>query len=252
MNFSNISSSTVMGKLLRLPLKGIPSNTIIPILQGHLRGSKWIVGAGTHGCWLGSYELEKQSLFVKVISTGKVVYDIGANVGFYTLLASKLVGEDGIVYAFEPLEENLQLLKKHIQINQLRNVIIIPIAISDVSGDVHFSRAENRSQGKIAEGGEVIVKSNTIDNLVEQGIIRKPDYIKIDIEGAELAALNGAKRILAECDPEIFLATHSKYLHEKCSNFLINLGYHVAPINNAAGESTDELYVTKSMEAMRL
>src|SRR5580765_1322501 len=102
-NLSGISRETLIGKLLRAPLRLLPRTAAVPILQGPLRGKKWIVGSGTHGCWLGSYEYDKQKLFQKTVRSGDVVYDVGANAGFYSLLASLLVGEKGHVYSFEPL-----------------------------------------------------------------------------------------------------------------------------------------------------
>lgn len=63
MDFSGISNQTLIGKALRYPLKLIPQQMRIPILQGQLKGKKWIVGSSQHGCWLGSYEYDKQLLF---------------------------------------------------------------------------------------------------------------------------------------------------------------------------------------------
>ena len=99
MNFSAIPFKTLYGKILRLPLRLIPKNMKLPILQGKLRGEKWIVGSSNHGCWLGSYEYKQRILFEKTIIRGSVIFDIGAHVGFYTLLASKLVGPKGKVFA---------------------------------------------------------------------------------------------------------------------------------------------------------
>jgi len=70
---------------------------VLPIMQGRLHGKKWIVGAGEHGYWLGSYEIRKRQSFEAMIKPGTVVYDIGANVGYYSLLASSLIGETGKV-----------------------------------------------------------------------------------------------------------------------------------------------------------
>jgi hypothetical protein len=61
-NLSGISNNSVVEKLLRFPLRLIPSNMVLPILQGRLKGKKWIVGLSNHGCWLGSYKYEKQTL----------------------------------------------------------------------------------------------------------------------------------------------------------------------------------------------
>ena len=81
----------------------------IPIFQGKLRGKKWIVGSGEHGYWLGSYEMDKRLAFEKEILPDSVIYDIGANVGFYSLLAAEMTGEKGHVYAFEPLPRNIKI-----------------------------------------------------------------------------------------------------------------------------------------------
>jgi hypothetical protein len=94
-DFSSISAQNRIGKLLRFPLRFIPAETTLPILQGMLRGSKWISNSSTNGCWLGSYEYTKQKIMARTIQPGKVVYDVGAHVGFYTLLTAKLVGKLG-------------------------------------------------------------------------------------------------------------------------------------------------------------
>lgn len=88
MNFSGISSKSALGKLLRAPLQLIPADLVVPIIQGKLRGNRWV----THGCWLGNYEYEKQRLLRNSVRPGSVCFDIGAHVGFYTLLMSRVVG----------------------------------------------------------------------------------------------------------------------------------------------------------------
>ena len=100
MNFSGVSNKSIVGKALRFPLRLIPCGAQMTILQGPLRGKRWIAGSSDHGCWLGSYEYPKQRAFSAAISHGDVVYDLGANVGFYSLLASVLVGTKGQVFSF--------------------------------------------------------------------------------------------------------------------------------------------------------
>ena len=90
-----------------------------------------MVGAGDHGCWLGWYERDKAKLLAAALITGSVFYDVGANVGFYSLLGAACVGFGGRVIAFEPVPENLVILQKHIAMNQLANVMVIPAAVSD-------------------------------------------------------------------------------------------------------------------------
>ena len=118
MNFSAVPYHSWLGRVLRFPLRLLPPETIVPILQGRLRGKRWIVGSGNHGCWLGSYEYEKRRAFEQTISAGNIVFDVGAHVGFYTLLASTLVGPTGRVVAFEPAPRNLRYLKEHLRLNR--------------------------------------------------------------------------------------------------------------------------------------
>lgn len=108
MNISAVPHDSLVGRLLRWPLRFIPPELVVPILQGKLKGRKWVVGSSKHGCWLGSYEYHKRRLFEQLIRPGDTVFDIGAHVGFYTLLASILTGPAGRVFAFEPLPRNLR------------------------------------------------------------------------------------------------------------------------------------------------
>ncbi|MGH9419338.1 MAG: FkbM family methyltransferase, partial [Thermoanaerobaculia bacterium] len=124
----------LIGKMIRLPLRLVPRNAVVRIRSGELRGWRWIAGSSTHGCWLGTYEQHVQALFRKALRSGSVVLDVGANVGFFTLLASKLVGSSGHVYAFEPFPRNLYFLERHIHMNGLSNVTVQSIAITSQSG----------------------------------------------------------------------------------------------------------------------
>ena len=101
-NFSGIPQSNWLGRALRLPLRLIPKDANVRILQGPLRGKYWISGSSDHGCWLGSYEVAKQRKVTELVRPGMICWDVGANVGFYTLLFAELVGRTGSVYAFEP------------------------------------------------------------------------------------------------------------------------------------------------------
>src|SRR5215471_15904440 len=124
LNFSYTNNKSLLGGLLRLPLRLLPRDMTVRILQGELRGKKWIVGSSDHGCWLGSYEFEKQILLTKMIKQNTNFFDIGAHVGFYTLLASYLVKDSGNVFAFEPFPRNIEYLEKHLMANGIQNVTL--------------------------------------------------------------------------------------------------------------------------------
>jgi len=240
-NFSGISNQGFVGRMIRWPLKFIPAEAQLPILQGVLRGKRWIAGSSTHGCWAGSYEYEKQLVFTQTITKGSVVFDIGAHVGFYTLLSSVLVQNQGRVFAFEPLPRNVMYLSEHIRINNVSNVQIVKVAITNACGQFYFDDSAGNSMGKIADSGRIQVKTVSIDKLVVDGTIPLPDFMKIDVEGAEYLVLTGAQKTIAIAKPTLFLATHGDEIHRQCCDFLMDMGYHLSPISGNSVYDTDEI-----------
>jgi FkbM family methyltransferase len=218
MNFSAVPHSSSLGRVLRLPLRLIPAGAVLPVLQGPLRGLKWIAGSGDHGCWLGSYEHYKQRLFYATIEPKNVVWDIGANVGLYSLVASRKAMR---VIAVEPVEANVKYLERHITLNGIRNVEVVVAAVARECGQAWFSAGDNRSTGHLA-AGPTRVDVVTLDSMLVK--FGAPDVIKMDVEGTEYLALQGAERCLAG-NPVIFLATHSATLAAQCSDLLRSAGY---------------------------
>ena len=243
-NLSRISNETCFGKVLRAPLRLIPRTAVVPILQGPLRGKKWIVGSSNHGCWLGSYEYEKQRDFQRAIKPNDIVYDIGANVGFYALLSSITVGAEGHVYAFEPLPSNLRDLRKHLEINHISNCTVIEAAVSSTEGEARFDPSSNRCEGRLSETGSILVRKVTLDSLLSRGSIERPSLMKIDIEGEEVECLRGAAQTIRRYRPLIFLATHGTEVHAACLNMLAEWGYHVRALENHSVRYPNELIAT--------
>jgi FkbM family methyltransferase len=241
MNFSGVSNKGFVGRMIRWPLRFIPAEAQLPILQGVLKGKRWIAGSSTHGCWAGSYEYEKQLLFTQTITKGSVVFDIGAHVGFYTLLASMLVQSQGRVFAFEPLPRNAIYLSEHVRINNISNVQIVKAAVTNTCGQLYFDDIAGNSMGKIADSGRIQVKAVSIDELVADGTIPLPNFIKIDVEGAEYLVLTGAQQTLIKAQPTLFLATHGNEVHRQCCDLLIAMGYHLSPISGKSIYNTDEI-----------
>ena len=238
-NFSGIKRSSIVGKGLRNILNLVPKNAVVRVLQGSLKGKKWIVGSGTHGYWLGSYEYEKQKIFYNNIHIKDVVYDIGANVGFYTLLASSLVGSKGYVYAFEPFPDNVKFLKKHIELNKIKNVSIIEAAVGNQNRNVFFKTGDDNFSGRIDNSGEITVSSISLDSFISENLL--PNILKIDVEGEEYNVLLGAKLLLQKTKPIIFLATHSEEQKELCLNYLNNAGYK----SKILGETFPDEFICK-------
>jgi len=176
-----------LGRWLRLPLAILPDGMVLPVLQGPLRGKRWIKGSSNNGCWLGSYESTKSRLFARLIEAGDVVYDLGANVGYYTMIAAVRTWGSGQVHAFEPAPRNLDLLRQHLVLNRISNVEIHAVAVTDHSGSEAFHDGDNPSMGQIRADGRMRVPTIRLDDLVFSKGLRSPDIIKMDIEGGSTA-----------------------------------------------------------------
>jgi FkbM family methyltransferase len=248
-NFSGIKNKSLVGKLLRLPLHLLPRNLTVRIVQGKLRGKKWIAGSSNHGCWLGSYEAEKQRLMTQIVKPATVFLDIGANVGFYTLLAATLVGKSGKVFAFEPLPRNIRFLERHLKMNAVHNATVLRAAVSDRTGAATFQKGKSHSMGHLTDRSDedgIAVELVSLDDLIFKGILPLPDYMKIDVEGAELSVLKGAQHLLTAGRPTIFLATHGSEVHSQCLSLLRSLGYDCQPVDASKDiTSCDELVAAK-------
>lgn len=230
-NFSKIPAESFVGKNLRRLLAFIPRGVVLPIVQGPLMGKKWIVRSGVFGYWLGSYEADKQKIFTSVIKPGDVVYDIGAHVGFYTLLACNGTGKGGRVFSFEPFPQNIGYLKRHIALNRC-NAVVIEKGVSNHSGRMRFAVGGNTSMGAIGPHGTLEIETIKLDDAILANTLPAPDVIKMDIEGEEYNALMGLRHTLKSHPPIILLATHSEQLKEQCLTLLRECHYHITHVGN--------------------
>lgn len=158
---------------------------------------------------LQTYEPDTVTLFQKLIHPGMTVVDLGAHIGLYSLLAANLTGPDGRVYSFEPMPSNYALLLKNITANGYENIIkAVNKAVSDKSGlaFLFFNKRDESSLYAVSRtrGGILIVETITLDDFFEGEGWPKIDLIKMDIEGAEIAALKGAKQLI-ERNPDLKL-----------------------------------------------
>jgi FkbM family methyltransferase len=231
---ARIPSTTLLGKMARLPFRFIRPDSVMTVLTGPLGGRRWIVGSGVHSNWLGIYEAEMQRAITRTVRPGAVFLDIGAQAGYYSLLASRLVSETGRVVAFEPDARNLGYLKEHVRLNEAGNVTVVEAAASDASGTARFAAESSGFSGTLSGTGSAIVQTVTIDGLIEAGTVPAPNYIKIDVEGAEFRVLCGARRVLKAARPTLFLAVHNPAVERLCRDALATLGYVVRPISRDA------------------
>ena len=156
-NWSAIDHRSISGRLLRLPARLLPARTVVRIRRGPARGLRWIAGSSIHGCWLGTYELEKQVALQRFIQPNMTIYDIGAQAGFYTLLFSRSVGETGRVYAFEPCPYEARFLVDHVRANNLTNVTILQVAVSDRAALIGMTTTLGVTQNRICHRSDSIL-----------------------------------------------------------------------------------------------
>ncbi|MCK4665630.1 FkbM family methyltransferase [Candidatus Dependentiae bacterium] len=239
--------STFLGKILRFPLKLIPAKAKVRVLTGLNKGFLWIVGSGVHSYWLGFFEKEIQDIFKSILKKGDIFFDIGAHVGFFSVLASRIIGNDGKVFAFEPYPRNICYLKEHININHLKNIQVYEDAVMDKVGEMYFQIDTDRAkaQGKVADSGDFKIKTVSLDSLYQEGKIPLPNSMKIDVEGGEVLVIKGAISILKEAKPIIILSTHGEEVHKKSLTLLKELGYSFKSLNpNLDIDNTQELIAT--------
>ena len=192
-------------KLLNNIIRGFISSRI---RYRHILGHKmYLDSTDTLGLsFSGIHEKTTTKLVMNEIKNGDIVLDIGAHIGYYTLIFAKLVGKDGKVYAFEPEPNNFALLKKNIAINGYENVVLINKAVSNKTGKTNLFLAEEHSGDHRIYESDVIKgrKSLEIETIklddYFQDFEKNIDFIKMDIQGAEPLALEGINNSLKKCN----------------------------------------------------
>ena len=153
---------------------------------------------------IGRYEPETTRLFQETIKPGMLVIDIGAHIGYYTLLAAKLSGPTGKVYAFEAERNNHAVLIKNLSINNYDSVTATQMAVSNKNGvsTLYLTSLDNGrhslSHHGLPERGGASVETTTLDEFLASEGWPTVDLIKIDVEGAEGAVLDGMSRLIEQ------------------------------------------------------
>jgi len=186
---------------------------------------------------MGLYEPHVANLIYDILNSGDTFYDVGANAGYFTLVGAKAVRPNGKVVAFDPVPVNVSTIKKQIEINNLNDCCVVePVAISNSNGNFSFVVSKKNANSHLSDfqpshlvGKEqetINVKAITLDDYIKQH--PKPHLIKIDIEGAEVAALEGAKKLLSSQDAPVFLiSVHSLNLEKQVKMILQDNHYEL-------------------------
>ncbi len=217
--------------------------SVIQVAAGDLKGYKVLLDLKAEKSrWLGTYEPELQAALRDFLRPGSVVYDVGANIGYVTLMMAHHSGSRGRVFAFEALPANVERIQKNVALNdpstglgqRLSNVTVVPAAVIDKTGPVSFYLHDSVGMGKAAGSAgrreqqykaEITVPGLSLDDFVYQQGNPAPEAVKMDIEGGEVLALPGMRRILNEAHPFLFLELHGPESEKVAWEMLMAAGY---------------------------
>src|SRR5437867_8389154 len=212
------------------------------------------------------YEPEASGLIRKLLRPGDVVADVGANIGWYSTLCARAVGDQGHVYAFEPVPSTRARLEENIGLNDMQSrVTVVPKAVAARPGTatIHLFDNQSHALASLSRLGSsaftaVPVEVTSLDEFVAVTGIDSIDFVKCDVEGAELDVLNGAASLVAgRAAPLILIelngGTLRRFGHAKgdLMRFLQDAGYeHFFDLTSA--QSLRRVQLVRDLDAMDL
>jgi FkbM family methyltransferase len=221
-----------LAELRRLPIVGpwlswasgrlVPRDSLIwvQVQRGPAQGLWLQLNPRTGRAYFeGGGEPEVQAALQRYLRPGMIFYDIGANIGFFSLLAARIIGKEGRVIAFEADPEIAARFRLHVTRNDFRAISVEEKAVWSEPGTVFFARTDpatspDRGLGHVAANGAgdtIQVSAVCLDEYVRTG--PAPDFLKCDVEGAEVEVFRGAQRLLTEKRPIVLCEMHSDENH---------------------------------------
>lgn len=233
----NATLEKIARRLLSIPLI---AEFPVRIRSGVAQGARWSFFPYS-AYWRGTHEPEAQAAVASLMDwTGKSVWDLGSHFGLFAVGLGQRVGPTGAVAAFEPFPENFARLQLHLQRNRLTWVRAFAIAASDHHGQDRFLLYRDGASTTAhllyenetwdASIPTITVELRALDDLVDAGELRLPDFVKIDVEGHGHKALAGAIRSIAASRPTILMGMHSPLEVAETEKLLLPLGYVFEPV----------------------
>ncbi|MBT9314442.1 FkbM family methyltransferase [Leptothoe spongobia TAU-MAC 1115] len=194
----------------------------------------------------GTYELPIQKILAQHLTPGDVFYDIGANIGFFSTLAARLVGKLGQVYAFEPVSKNAARIRRNGKLNQFSQIKVFEKAVSQNSGKGNLLLAQHSGGATLSTvgtppdmAGSVQVDLISIDDWINKKKVKPPSLVKIDVEGAELQVIQGMLATIRTFKPILLYEVDAAQLgdfqkkQEELDAYVKDLGYQIAHLEAA-------------------
>jgi FkbM family methyltransferase len=207
------------------------------ILSGAGRGMRFDPTGGNLRYILGPIIPYEENTLVRYLQRGAVFYDIGANIGFYALIAARTVGDTGKVYAFEPIQELTETIQKNARLNKINHLTVVNKGVGEQTGTMQLMVSDIPEISRVVQGEGVPVNGDgsayreipvvSIDDFVFGEKAPPPQVVMIDVEGAEFKVLRGMKRTLREHRPVILCENHwiLDEMMEYCNSDLKEFGY---------------------------
>jgi FkbM family methyltransferase len=220
----------VVSGLLRWLASLYAEGSVVTIRSGHARGLRWRRSHRyVNGYWLGHYELDVQAAIVGELRPGDGFLDLGANAGFFSLVAVKAAGPGGWCVSVDPDPDNCAAIQSLIELNGFPNWRVLQQAVAESEGLLSFVRsAAGSPTGHLGDGREagerLEVKATTVDAVCER--FGRPRFVKVDVEGAEARVLQGARRAVAEVRPTWLIELHGPEPAAKVWDILTGAGYN--------------------------
>jgi FkbM family methyltransferase len=180
----------------RRPYAGVQGDLVMELdLSSYFE--KWI--------YLNTYDVVTVALIRRLLSPGDTYVDAGANLGLFTLVASRAVGDTGRVFAFEPMPSTLQRLQRNLDLSRATNVTVLPVGCWDAPGEAtlhEFADGHHGESSMATRADKTVGRSVTIQTVrIDDAVTGPVKLLKADIEGAEFAALRGATGLLGSATP---------------------------------------------------
>lgn len=227
---------------LRWYANRFPEGSVVKVRQGCASGLLWKrYHRYVNGYWIGHYELSMQQALARELKPADTFFDVGANAGFFTLIAARIIGPHGQCVAFDPSPENCASIREQMQLNGFQNCTVLQEAIADCEGTAAFSFATPGSaMGHLGASrpGECHLKVQTMSLDGAAKRFGRPNFVKMDIEGAEIQAMRGARQMLRDVRPIWLIELHGAECQRSVQRVLREANYAFFGLaGNALGET---------------
>lgn len=221
------------------------------IRSGESQGSflPYSIASDSISMVMGRYETEIQDRLSELCCDAEVAYDLGAHVGFMSLVMARCLPREGEVHAFEPSPAEVEKLRELVACNELEDRLHVhEIAVCDTVGKLTFNIGVGSTTGILDKVSKprhrenrnaLEVEATTLDEFVNREDVRPPDVIKVDVEGAEATVMKGATKVLSKVRPKILVEVHGPNPCRDVIAELLRHSYQVTPLLDRRQEVTD-------------